>query len=107
MLWLVLPKWLVPHIAKIHGFDEKELSRLPWLVGIIERFVCTGALLVGGSHGWQIIGAWIAMKVAARWQKPKADLQLKDSDNLWLIGTTISLLFGILGAWIALGRIPT
>ncbi len=47
------------------------------------------------------------MKVAARWQKPKADLQLKDSDNLWLIGTTISLLFGILGAWIALGRIPT
>jgi hypothetical protein len=29
-----------------------------------------------------------------------------DSDNIWIIGTWLSVLFGALGAWIALGHVP-
>jgi hypothetical protein len=30
-----------------------------------------------------------------------------DSDNIWMIGTCLSVLFGLIGAWIALGHLPT
>jgi hypothetical protein len=107
VLWLIVLKCLWPYAAKKHGFDyERQKSRLSWLEGIVERCICTGALLIGGIHGWQAIGVWLAMKVAARWQKAKGEPQPIDSDHIWLIGTAISLSIGILGAWIAMGYLP-
>jgi hypothetical protein len=109
VLWLVVSKWLWPYAAKKHGFDyEKLKSYLSYLLGIVERFICTGALLVGGSHGWQVIAVWLVMRVTVRWQKTtvEGEKHVRDADNIWLIGTALSVLFGILGAWIAIGKLP-
>jgi hypothetical protein len=74
VLWLAISKSLYPYAAKKHGYDFESLRpHLSWLVGIVERFICTGALLVGGTHGWQVIAAWLAMRVAVRWQKAKVE----------------------------------
>ena len=109
VVWLVVAKCLWPYAAKKHGYDfESVKSRLSWLVGIVERLICTGALLVGGIHGWQVIAAWLVLRVTVRWQKTKVagEKHLRDSDNIWLIGTALSVLFGILGVWIAIGKLP-
>jgi hypothetical protein len=78
----------------------RELHQYPvtfsWLVGIVERTLYTTALAVGA---WQFIGVWLAIKVAARWRDPDAQKGLP-TDNAWLIGTGISLLFGFIGALI-------
>ena len=106
--WLLVEKCLWPYAAEKHGYDyPKEKAHLSWAVGIVERIVCTGALIIGGSHGWQAIAGWLALKVAARWQKAKNETSLRDSDNIWLIGTAVSVALGILGAWIAIGKLPS
>ena len=60
VLWLVIDKGLWPWAAKKHGINRKDTSRLAWLVGMVERLTCTGALIIGGSHGWQVIAGWLA-----------------------------------------------
>jgi hypothetical protein len=107
VVWGLVEKWLAPFAAKKHGEDYlKRKSHLSRLVGIVERGICIGALLLGKSQGWQVIAAWLALKVAARWQKVSDRPALKDSDNIWLIGTAVSVVFGILGAWITVGQLP-
>ena len=100
VLWPLIDKFLWPYVSRKHNFRAHKF-RLSWLVGIIERGLYTGAL-IAGAREW--IGVWLAVKVVARWQtegeKPP------DSDNIWLIGTALSVLFGFLGAWIALGTLP-
>ena len=52
---------------------------------------------------WQLIAGWFALKVAAKW---KTLSEHRGADNVWLIGSGLSLIFGFIGAWIALGHVP-
>ncbi len=69
--------------------------------GLVERTLYTGALMMGAP---QWIGVWLAIKVAAKW---KSQTHERGADNIWLIGTGVSLLVAFVGAWIALGRLPS
>ena len=105
--WVLVEKVLYPYAAKKNGFDFPAIrSHLSGAVGIVERSICTGALFLAGVHGWQVIAGWLALKVAARWQKAKNDIVVRDSDNIWLIGTALSVAFGVLGAWLINGKLP-
>jgi hypothetical protein len=106
VLWLLIEKTLWPYVHKRHPLaPEHAKSRLSWLVGIVERSVYTAALLVPGS-GIQLIAGFLALKVASRWHSSSGPRSTVDSDNIWMIGTCLSVMFGIAGAWIALGHMP-
>jgi hypothetical protein len=97
-------KWLWRYLAK-HGHEVTERHTNPrgalsLPLGILERGIYTGALMIGM---WQLIGAWLLLKVAARW---KETTKYRGADNVWLIGNGLSLVFGFLGACIALGHLP-
>jgi hypothetical protein len=106
VLWSLIEKCLWPYVRKDHPPEPgHHKSRLSWLVGVLERAIYTGALMVPGS-GIQLIAGFLAVKVAARWHGSSGPRATVDSDNIWIIGTWLSVLFGALGAWIALGHIP-
>jgi hypothetical protein len=94
---------LWPYAGKKHGFDYNKKAHLSGAVGMVERLLYTGALVFGSK---ELIGVWLAIKVAARWQSSEEAKEKPDSDNIWLIGTGLSLMFGFVGAWVALGQIP-
>jgi len=75
---------------------KKATRRLIWIMGMVERGMYTAALLCGFP---QWIAVWLAFKVAVHWKT----IEGKDSarENLYLIGSSLSVAFGILGAWIA------
>jgi hypothetical protein len=80
---------------------KSEMFMLTMPMGMLERGLYTGALIMGM---WQLIGGWFALKIAAKWKRPS---EYRGADNVWLIGSGLSLFFGFLGAWIALGHLPT
>ncbi len=92
---MLLEKILWPRTN--HGYKTVGLT---WLVGVIERFLFTGALIFGAP---QCISIWLGLKVIARWQSHDKKKELSCSQDIWLIGSGLSVLFGFLGAWIALG----
>ena len=107
VLWWLIEKTLWPYVRQKYVQNkEHEKSRLSWMVGVLERTIYTGALLLPGS-GIQLIAGFLAVKVAARWHGSSGPRATVDSDNIWIIGTWLSLLFGVVGAWIALGHMPT
>lgn len=103
VIWPLTEKLLWPRIAKVHGKSDISKPALSWLVGCIERLLYTAALIVGI---WQWLGIWLAVKAVARWQNAKSISAEPDTDNIWLIGNALSVLFGYLGAFVALGCIP-
>ena len=106
VLWTLIEKTLWPYVHKNHpAGPEHPKSRLSWLVGVIERAVYTAALMLPGS-GIQLIAGFLALKVASRWHSSSGPRSTVDSDNIWMIGTCLSVLFGVAGAWIALGHVP-
>jgi hypothetical protein len=106
VLWSLIEKCLWPYVLKKYVPDPlHHKSRLSWMVGVLERAIYTGALMVPGS-GIQLIAGFLAVKVAARWHGSSGPRATVDSDNIWIIGTWLSVLFGAVGAWIALGHIP-
>jgi hypothetical protein len=106
VLWLLIEKTLWPYVRKHHPVDpDHQKARLSWLVGILERGIYTGALLVPGS-GIQLIAGFLALKVTARWHTTSGPRSSVDSDNIWIIGTWLSVIFGAVGAWIVLGHPP-
>jgi hypothetical protein len=106
VLWTLIEKTLWPYVHQKHPLGpEHEKSRLSWLVGVLERGVYTAALLVPGT-GIQLIVGFLALKVASRWHSSSGPRSTVDSDNIWMIGTCLSVLFGLAGAWIALGHAP-
>jgi len=96
--WLV--RWMWRYSGAPESPDTKARRSLGWLLGIVERTLYTGSLLLGW---WQVIVVWLALKVAVRWNVAP---QHRGADNIWLIGTGLSLLFGFIGAWIALAAVP-
>lgn len=106
VLWLLIEKTLWPYVSKYHPPDPNHhKSRLSWLVGVVERTVYTGAFLLPGS-GITLVAGFLALKVASRWHSSSGPRSTVDSDNIWMIGTCLSVLFGLTGAWIALGHMP-
>jgi hypothetical protein len=106
VLWLLIEKTLWPYVRRSHPPDPKQdKARLSWIVGILERGIYTGALMVPGS-GIQLIAGFLALKVTARWHSSSGPRATVDSDNIWIIGTWLSVIFGAIGAWIALGHMP-
>ena len=105
-LWWLIEKTLWPYVKKNHPPDPNHhKSRLSWLVGIVERTIYTSAFLLPGG-GIQLIAGFLALKVASRWHTMSGPRSTVDSDNIWIIGTCISVAFGLGGAWIALGHVP-
>ena len=106
VLWMLIEKTLWPYIRKYHPHEPNQhKSLLSWMVGVLERAIYTGALMVPGS-GIQLIAGFLAVKVTARWHGSSGPRATADSDNIWIIGTWLSVLFGAVGAWIALGHLP-
>jgi hypothetical protein len=106
VLWSLIEKTLWPYVRRHHPPDATQhKARLSWLVGVLERAIYTGALMVPGS-GIQFVAGFLAVKVAARWHSSSGPRATVDSDNIWIIGTWLSVLFGAVGAWIALGHPP-
>jgi len=106
VLWVLIEKTLWPYVRSNHVSEpEHHRSRLSWMVGVLERAIYTGALMLPGS-GIQLIAGFLAVKVAARWHGSSGPRATADSDNIWIIGTWLSVLFGVAGAWIALGHMP-
>lgn len=106
VLWWLIEKTLWPYVRRSHPPEpEHQKSRLSWLVGVLERAIYTGAFLLPGT-GIQLVAGFLALKVASRWHSSSGPRSTVDSDNIWMIGTCLSVLFGLAGAWIALGHIP-
>jgi hypothetical protein len=105
-LWSLIEKTLWPYVQKHHPPDPNHhKARLSWLVGVLERTIYTGAFILPGS-GIQLVAGFLALKVASRWHSSSGPRSTVDSDNIWMIGTCLSVLFGLVGAWIALGHVP-
>ena len=96
-LWRALGK--MPHNP---GLDKILARRwaLSGMVGVVERLIYTASFVAGG---WEVIGAWLVLKVAAKWQKAG---EFTGADNVWLIGNGLNLIFSYLGAWIVLLHMP-
>ncbi len=106
VLWSLIEKTLWPFVRKNHSPEpDQHKARLSWLVGVLERAIYTAALMVPGS-GIQLIAGFLALKVASRWHSSSGPRSTVDSDNIWMIGTCLSVLFGVAGASIALGHFP-
>jgi len=101
----VLIEWLWKRFYEKRHIPEKKLedrdSVLTFLVGCVERTLYTLALCFGL---WQWIGFWIGIKVAIRWPN-KSGSAYGPADNIWLLGTALSLLLGLLAARIVLGHL--
>ncbi len=67
-------------------------------LGIIERILYTTVLIMGY---WQWIGLWLTLKTVVKWDYWKD--KNRDYYNIFLIGNGLSVFFGFLGAWIAVG----
>jgi hypothetical protein len=106
LLLLLLDKWLWPRFFdRYPEHRRKERLRDPlltFLVGTVERILYTLALYLGA---WQWVGFWVGIKVAIRWRS-KSDSAYGSSDNIWIIGTVLSILSSFLGAYIVLGQLP-
>jgi hypothetical protein len=106
VLWSLIEKTLWPYVRKHHPPDPNHhKSRLSWMVGVLERGIYTGAFLLPGT-GIQLIAGFLALKVASRWHSTSGPRSMVDSDNIWMIGSCLSVLFGLAGAWIVLGHMP-
>lgn len=104
ILWLLIGWPMKSRIDKLNAENNGNLLEPPGitlcLLGIMERGLYTAALLLNVP---QWIALWLGIKTALKWKSYTGPRQLHD---LSLIGTGLSVLFGVLGAWIALGRVP-
>lgn len=102
VLWVLVEKLGWSYLKK-HDVPAKEPGLLTLPMGIVERLLFTTAFLVGTPS---IIGIWVALKVAVQWDRWSTKSQ-RGTYNLFLIGTALSILFGYLGACIAVGTFIT
>ena len=100
VLWVLVDRVAWPYLAK-GGVSGKPKRTLTVSLGICERVSYTAAILLGAPT-W--IGVWLAIKVAAQWHRWQGEERA--TYNVFLIGNILSIFFGLVGAWIALGRIP-
>jgi hypothetical protein len=101
VLWLLIDRLAWPYVAEDLPSGGKPARLLTVPLGICERASYTTAILLGFPT-W--IGVWLAIKVAAQWQRWHGEERAVY--NVFLLGNILSVFFGLLGAWIALGRVP-
>jgi hypothetical protein len=101
VIYPIVEWYLWPQLQKYHGVEQKKHT-FTRQVGLLERALYTVSLFVGA---WQWIGVWFVIKAAARWRSTSGDTDTP-VDNVWLIGNGLSVLFGYIGAYVALGRVP-
>jgi len=105
VLWFLINKWAWPYIIKHHNLklpiEMSKNKNLTILLGIIERGFYTTVLIMGAPN---LIAVWLALKVVPKWNRWEGDERV--TYNVFLIGNVISVAFGIIGAWIALGKFP-
>ena len=83
---------------------EEEATRVPWiplLVGLFERVIITTFVgwNVSGTAGF--IGAWVAVKSAGGWQNwSKGTTYGRAILSIGLLGSAMSILFGLVGGLI-------
>jgi hypothetical protein len=102
VIYPIMEWYFWPRLRKDHGESKPKGGTLTRQVGCLERALYTGAILIGA---WQWIGIWLAIKVASRWRSTSGDSEAP-VDNVWLIGTGLSVLLGFVGAWIAAAHLP-
>lgn len=86
--------------GQMHYPHSSQSGSLSMPLGMLERAICTLALVVGP---WQMVGAWLVLKTAAKWKEVD---HVRGAGNVWLIGSGLSLLAAYFGAWIVLGHVP-
>jgi len=102
---LILPP-LMDKIVKKLGRDPYAKDRHRWLsslLGCVERAIYTLAI-VGGSG--TLVAVWLGIKSAAQWERRRENPGAAEFDNAFLVGSGISLLIAMIGAAVALGRLP-
>ena len=100
VLWVLIDKLAWPYLGR-DGIPGKPTRTLTLPLGICERVSCTAVFLLG-VPAW--IGVWLAIKVAAQWQRWTG--VERATYNVFLIGNLLSIFFGFIGAWLALGKLP-
>jgi len=96
-LWAVIEKAAWWYVKSKNRVQAKPPASLTVWLGIIERASFTFALMVGAPE-W--IAIWLAVKIAAVRREGPSHY------NIFLIGNVLSIAFGVLGAYIALGHLP-
>lgn len=99
VIWLLIEKWAWPYVRKHHNLSitNKGHTLTVW-IGIVERALFTSSVLMGSAA---FIPLWIAIKVAPQWERWKGDERVMY--NVFLLGNALSVIFGLVGAWIAWG----
>lgn len=85
------------HVFRKRGQFEESFGRLDFWLGSIERLVATMMFVWGIASLPAFIGAWIAFKLAANWQRIKSQ-----SDEVRK-GTLIALVGNVLSFSLAIG----
>lgn len=119
---VALPQWLLPRILRhlwLRVLDHNHVSRkeierdivfLPALVGLLERVLYTASIIAGAT---EFIGVWLAIKVAGGWrgwsegrkfpgndgEKKEVTVPGRQEFNLFLVGSGLSLLYAVVGAY--------
>jgi hypothetical protein len=102
VLWVLIDKAAWPYLSKKQNIPGKPPGVLTLPLGIVERAIYTVALIIGAPE-W--IAVWLAMKVAVAWRRWQGEERA--TYNVFLIGNALSVIFGLIGAWIALGQLPS
>lgn len=67
--------------------------------GTAERFLYTSTIILGRPEG---IAVWLAFKAVMRWKVYEDDPRHIPGSAIYVVGTIVSLMFGILGGLIAI-----
>lgn len=77
--------------------DKPEYNNLSWLLGICERTLYTTVVALGFQ---QFIIYWLIAKVGASWVYAKKEGHTTLDFNRFMVGNTLSVIFGGLGGLI-------
>ena len=106
ILRFVFTKCLLPRLEKLRDrpLDTRHRVLTPY-VGLVERILYMTAFMIGA---YQFIGVWLGVKAAVRWGALAGHPDRRDigDDQVWLIGSGLSVLLAFLGAWLVLLKLP-
>jgi len=103
LLGPLAPPWRIGSISariwkSLGGAEPNQETRLPSMVGCVERALYTTSYIFGNEA---FIGTWLVLKVAGSWggwAKGYKGVEGRAMYQTFLIGTGLSLAYGVLGA---------
>jgi uncharacterized protein YneF (UPF0154 family) len=100
--WITKYLWkIAEEEAKVVQKTEKPIRTSPIIArwhGVAERFVYTSMVLLGKPEG---IAVWLAFKAVMRWKVYDDDARHIPGSAIYVVGTIVSLTFGVIGGMIA------